>query len=266
VKKFISLMLFLALISTGFSFCRSDYSYMGSGNLAIYQDADGINEVVMPFSPCYFYEDFLGGDVVIPAFGSAESGCKWVKKIVGSGGTPTVVKSANFSNGVLTCTLQSSSENEEALACFNDQCNFTLGQGLIFECRARMTTLTTTNAEMFIGLGYAWSSMAISTYRVGVYTAGTGILRCETDDNATNTQASSGVTVIANQWFDVKIDCQDVKSIKFYINGDRVARSTTFAYADTTYLTFQPILGVIKSSTGIGTVDIDFVRIWQNRS
>jgi len=106
------------------------------------------------------------------------------------------------------------------------------------------------------------------TYSVFFTADGSGEIFCESDDTATDQSATSGVTVTNTQWKVYRIDCRDVTSIKFYINGSRVASSTTFPFAGTgANATLQPYFGCYKASgAGLGTIQIDCVRIWQNRS
>ena len=57
----------------------------------------------------------------------------------------------------------------------------------------------------------------------------------------------------------------DVTSIKFYIDGVRVAATTTFAFTATGLV--QPYLGLYKSTgLAVGTIAADYVKLWQKRS
>src|SRR3990167_4867046 len=77
-------------------------------------------ERVIQFSPVHFEDDFPGSDVATPAAGSAESGVKWVKKIVGAA-PPTLVGKADELNGAIECALTATSEKQNAEAYFNDE-------------------------------------------------------------------------------------------------------------------------------------------------
>jgi hypothetical protein len=98
---------------------------------------------------------------------------------------------------------------------------------------------------------------------------GSGEVFCETDDNATDRSVTSGVTVINTVGHYYKIDMSDVTSIKFYIDGVRVAAGTTFPFvAVGANALVQPFLGCYKvaTSAGLGTIAIDYVKLWQKRS
>ena len=79
--------------------------------------------------------------------------------------------------------------------------------------------------------------------------------------------ADSGVVAGTTTWRIYRIDCTDVTSIKFYIDGNQVAATTTFAYEATgADAILQPAVGLYKASgTGVGTVQVDYIRAWQNR-
>ena len=91
---------------------------------------------------------------------------------------------------------------------------------------------------------------------------------CDSDDNATPTSASSGQTMVAGTYYIFRIDCTTQTDIKFYIDGVRVAGSTTFANAASAANSkSQPHLGLYKSGgAGEGILSIDYVKIFQNRA
>ena len=255
----IALVLAFAAYAGGTS---CDYNYMGDAYQAFYQTS----ETILPMAPIYFSDDFFGSDVVIPAFGSPESGCEWVKKGVGTG---TVVKLGDADGGWAECYLANTSTTSEASACFNDERNFTVGHNLVIEFWLKFSVLpNASNVIGWAGLQGDWAAQYTSPYRIGVYANGSGLLYVGCDDNVTDNFVTSGITVVADQWVNVRIDCGTAAKLKFYLNGKRVAASTTFAYAATgTNLTLQPSFGVEKSTAaaGVGTLDVDVVRIWQGR-
>jgi len=151
----------------------------------------------------------------------------------------------------------------------NDELQFSIAQGAIFEARVKLSVLPSGAASKAnFGLWGAWADGG-SAYRVG-FTAesGTGLITCESDDNTTDTSASSGVTVTTAQWKIYRIDCTTQTDIKFYIDGARVAGSTTFANAASAANSkCQPHFGMYKASgTTVGTMQVDYCRILQNRS
>jgi len=225
-------------------------------------------QILCANAPIDFRDDFFGADVVIPASGSVESGCKWSKKIVGAA-PPTVEKVADEVNGVIACALTADNEKQDAAFHMNDELQFSLAQGVVFEAWVKLSVLPTGAASVASwGLWGAWADGG-SAYRVG-FTAesGSGLITCECDDNATDTNASSGVTVTASDWHLYQIFCTDQTNIKFFIDGMRVAGSTTFNNAaSAANLKCQPHFGMYKATgTTVGTMQIDSVRILQNRS
>lgn len=244
---------------------KASYNWHGSGKFAMW---DGSTfETVFHQNPIFFYDDFNGPDVVIPAAASPESGCKWAKKIVGSG-PPTVAQAADTVNGYMLCSLEATSEKQEALLYMNDSLNFSVVQGLIFEARVAMTTLGTGNGLMQFGVGSVWVDGAAAYRAIFKTTAGGGVMNCNIDDNATDTAAAAGVTILNTDYKVYRIDCSNYSSIKFFIDGVRVAASTTFAWAASAANSkVQPYLGVYKSTgTGTGVMAVDYVKVWQARA
>jgi hypothetical protein len=218
-------------------------------------------------APCTFTDDFLGADLAVPAAGSAESGVKWVKKIVGSG-PPTVAKVASTIGGVMACTLESTSQKQDAMIYMNDQREFSLEKKLIFEARVKPSVLPTGVAELQVGLVGDWiDGIDNATYSAFFTFDGSGEIFCEVDDNATDQSATSGVTLTATDWAILRIDFSDLTNILFYVNGNRVASSTTFVYAATgANATLQPFAQAYKASgTDVGTLLVDAIRIAQTR-
>jgi hypothetical protein len=226
------------------------------------------HETMIPFAPIVFADDFFGADTVIPAAGSPESGTKWVTKIVGVA-PPTVAVKADTVNGVVECALTSADQKQNAEVYFNDELQFSIAQGLVFEARFALSVLPTLVAEFVVGLVSAWADgLDDTTYNAFVTCDGSGLITCEKDDNATDESASSGVTLVASEYAIVRIDCSTPADIKFYVNGARVAGSTTFDWAASAANSkVQPIFGLYKATgAGVGTSLVDYVRVWQNRT
>lgn len=244
---------------------KCKYNWYDTGRQAFYDSSTF--ETLLAQYPIHFYDDFLGADIVIPATGSDESGCKWTKKIVQTAGSPTVAGVADTQNGLVACALDNTSEKQDAALHMDDQLTFSIAQGAIFEARIKLSVLPTLNGVASWGLWGDWADGG-SAYRVGFEAAGSGAITCESDDNATDTPAASGVTATAAQWKIYRIDCTTQTDIRFYIDGSRVASSTTFANAASAANSkCQPHIGMYKASgAGLGTIQVDYVKIWQNRS
>lgn len=241
------------------------YNWNGTGLQAFYDASTFETYKVMGANE--FIDDFHGADLVIPATGSDESGCKWTSKIVGAA-PPTVAKTADAVNGEIACALTADSQKQDAALHMDDQLTFSLAQGVIWEARVKLSVLPSAAAVIAsFGLWGAWGDGG-SAYRVGFTAEGDGVIDCESDDNATDTQATSGVTVTTADWKIYRIDATTQSNIKFYIDGARVAASTTFANAaSAANAKCQPHFGMYKASgTGVGTMLVDYVKVWQNRA
>ncbi len=205
---------------------------------------------------------------VVTAIG--QPGYPWAKKIVGAA-PPTVAMVADTAGGVVQCALTADSQKQDAALFMDDDRRFLITQGVVFEARVKVSTLPTDVAEAVWGLVGDWADGPDNiTYSIFFTADGSGLIYCEKDDGTGGSDQSvtSGVTVTNTDWKVYRIDCRDVASIKFYINGVRVASSTTFPYIATgANATLQPYLGLYKATgTGTGTIQIDQVRIWGNRS
>ena len=235
------------------------------GNALGFYDAATF-ETLAVMKPMLVNDDFVGADVVIPASGSVESGTKWSKKIVGAA-PPTVAKTADGVNGLVACSLTADSQKQDAALHMNDELMCSIAQGAIFECRLSLTTLPTLNGIASFGLWGAWGDGG-SAYRVGFEVPAGGIVTCESDDNATDTSAATANTLVAGTYYIFRIDCSTQADIKFYIDGVRVAGSTTFANAASAANSkAQPHIGMYKASgAGLGVISVDYVKVWQDRS
>jgi len=266
-RYILTLLVVFLMVTAGFSGTEATYNWQNSGNLVFFKS--GSYESTIIAAPVVYYDDFLGADLVIPAEASDESGCDWVKVITGSG-PPTLAYGADASNGTVICALEATGETQEAFLSMDDQRTFTIGQGCIFEARVQLTVLpSTSTTEVYIGVGSnSASNTGECVYRACFMAAGSGLLYAETDDNATEYSATTGTTATTSSWHTLRIDMQSVAGIRFYIDGVQVADSTTFAYAATgANLTLQPFCGVYKEDgTGLATLTIDYIRIWQNRT
>jgi hypothetical protein len=243
---------------------KCEYNFKDSGRQVFY-DANTF-ETLNAMYPIQFADDFIGADVVIPASGSVESGVAWSKKIVGEA-PPTVAKVSDGVNGFVLCSLTADDQKQDAAIHMNDELMFSIAQGAVFETRLAFTTLPTLGAVASFGLWGAWGDGG-SAYRVGFEVTAGGVLNCESDDNATDTSAASGITLVKDTYNIFRVDCTNKSSIKFYVDGVQVCTSTTFANAASAANSkAQPHLGLYKASgAGLGVMSIDYVKVYQNRS
>jgi hypothetical protein len=88
----------------------------------------------------------------------------------------------------------------------------------------------------------------------------------ETDDNVTDTAPVSSATALATVFKRFVIDFSNKSDIKFYIDGNRVARSTAFTMAGYTS-GLQPFIQIQKAAnTNVDAVTVDYVKITAKRA
>lgn len=243
-----------------------EYNWHKTGRQVFYDNSTF--ETLHANFPIYFYDDFLGADVVIPAFGSDESGCKWVYKDVSAVGAPTCAIKADTVNGVVELDLDNQAEVQTVEINFDDQLVFSWEQGLIFEARVTMSVLPSgAAARGILGVGSAWVQGG-NAHRMGFEILTAGTINAEEDDAVTDTSADTGITAVASTYNIFRVDATDETDVKFFIDGARVCGSTTFNNASSTANSkCQPYLGVVKTADAAqATMLVDYVKIWQNRS
>jgi hypothetical protein len=235
---------------------RSKYK---GGVLEFYDNST--HERVSPLAPVVFYDDFIVKGL--------QTTDVWTAIDVSSAGDTTPLIAADVANGVARLPLDVTSEAQESGLTFGNQRPFVLNQGLQFECRVAIQTLPTLLSEAVWGLAGDKNAVADSVAESIWFKAdGSGAIVVENDDTAnTNDDVATGVTLTAGQYAIFRIDCSDIASVKFYINGARVAEGTTFDMSTVATLKLQPYFHIAKASgAGLGVLDVDYVRIWQNRS
>jgi hypothetical protein len=92
--------------------------------------------------------------------------------------------------------------------------------------------------------------------------AGSNAIVCETDDGTTdNDDKATGLSLVAT-YRECVIDFTGGKSdVKFYVDGNRVASTTTFTMAAATS-SLQPFVQMSKTaSTNVNSVTIDYVSV-----
>ena len=219
-------------------------------------------------APVTFYEDFMGS-----ALSTGVGSFIAIDQSTSTGGAPAI--RANVANGVariLVHSTGSTGNNQESGLSFGDQLPFDVDQGLVFEARVAMPEAPTTPTQMFWGVMSAKSTTVdAATVMAGfrMSSTSTGGVFVETDDNATNTDDVATTTTLSTDGtFKIfRIDMTDTADVKFYIDGAEVASTTTFSIAAST-VGVQPLLYVVKAtaSTGVGILDVDYVRVWQKRA
>jgi len=233
------------------------------GNQLFFRDGTTF-ETVKPIAPIVFYDDFLG-TVINTDF--------WTDLDL-NGATTTAPALSVFE-----CALGANNENQAAGCYGKDDKAFNIGKGLIFETRLAVTAAAASTGE--IGFGVMNDSYGAASQRFlladevakyaffGFYTTlGAGLIPViRTDDGTLDSGIiSSGIAALTLAEYHVfRIDFTSLADVKFYIDGEGVAKTTTFNMSTAASLTVQPWLCVYKhdGDTGRGSIKIDYVKIWQ---
>jgi len=249
------------------------YNYFNSGFPMVYDKSTF--ESILGMFPVTFYDDFIGGDIVIPATGTVQSGCAWSTLIVGAA-PPTVGKVADSINGVVQLALTAANQAQIAVLDWNDQESLSLEQGLIFEARIAMSVLPTVGTEgsqAVFGIAGAHNA-TLDTVDCKAWfkieSAANTALLWEVDDNVTPDLDNDASTVlVAGTYHIYRIDATSIAAVKFYVDGVLVG-TASMAGLTGEIGKVQPYFNVSKAhtttSTGLGTMLIDYVKIFQDRS
>lgn len=210
-----------------------------------------------------FVEDFLG-PMTLTA--SPTNGDLWDIADTSSAGTPTYT--VGGINGEATLTLDSTSEVQNVCLFQSDVLNYDID--LIQRIEMRVKTVASLDSATSIAWGLASarndaidSIAAHASFRV----IGSNDVVVESDDGTTDKDdISTGTTLVAT-YKKFVIDFTGGKSnVKFYIDGARVAASTTFdmsAYSSG----LQPYVQIQKTAdTNTDSVVIDYVKIVSKRA
>lgn len=237
----------------------SSKSFYENGNLTFYDSAT--HERTHPVAPCVFSDDFLGTGI--------RTTDTWTALDVSTAGDTTPLIAPDVANGVARMPLDSTSEAQRSGLTFGDQRPFILNQGLIWEARVSLKVLPTLLAEAVWGLAGDDNSSADAVAQSIWFKAdGGGAIVVENDDGSlTNDDIATGTTVTADSFHIYRIDCSTPSDCRFFIDGDSVATGTTFDISTTPALALQPYFAINKASgAGLGQLEVDYVRVWQNRS
>lgn len=241
---------------------KCEYNWHNTGRQVFY---DGVSfETLMSTYPLQYVEDFLG----VAGGGPFDGTTGWNVVDVGNA-TEAIV--ADSSNGQFLLHLAADNEAEDAVLYHGDNKTFDVGNGLIFEARVNMAVAPGTGVKAVFGMAgdhnldkdsvteHAWFSFAASMAAL-----------VETDDTTNdNDDIATGHTAVAGTYDIYRIDFTDLTDVKFFINGNRVATGTTFDMSNlsASEQQMQPYFSLDKASgTGLGDINIDYVKIFSNRS
>ena len=236
----------------------------------IYRDKGGDRQVVAPGGEIrnenvILYEDFIGEAYSTVKWGTTETNIN-----------AAIALSADVANGALAMVLDSDDNTEIAALHFGDNECLRIDQGLIFEARLTLSVLPLTGVETVQAVwGVAGTHNATldsidcsAWFRVE--SAANTALLWETDDNVTNDDDNAaGITLVAGTYNVYRIDMTDTSAVKFYVD-DVLVGTGSMAGLTASIGDVQPYLRVSKTkssqNTGTGTILIDYIKIYQQRS
>jgi hypothetical protein len=209
-----------------------------------------------------FCDDFNGTVATLPA--SADPATPWLVDDTSSSGTPTYT--TGTSEAVLT--LASTTEVENVCLHFGDSLDFDID--LIQRVEMRVKTVATLDSATSVAFGMASarndaidSIAAHASFRL----IGSNSVVVESDDSVTDKDdISTGASLVATYKRFV-IDFTGGKSdVKFYIDGARVAASTTFDMSGYS-AGLQPYVQIQKTSdANTDSVVVDYVYVISKRA
>lgn len=242
-----------------------------SGKLSFY---DGY-ETVKPLSPVVFEDDFLGSKADIYA-ASTNAGARWTTVETSLDTAIGLVDDAT--NGVVAIGVGATDQTELGALYNGDNLQFSLKNGLMMEFRGTFSVLPTTAdstlTSAVLGLASAHNA-TIDSVATNVWFRldGSGALKWESDDgNTDDDDNATGTTLVATTNNIFRIDARSLANgVKFYVDSTLVGTTGDL----NTNLTaseakVQPYFRVSKVKGGknvnTGTFQLDYIRVWQNRS
>jgi len=206
-----------------------------------------------------FEDDFFGGKTYTATVGEGN----WKITDTSSAGTPTYASVSPSATGEVALTFDSTNEIQNVCLDFGDKLCFDIDniQRAVFIVKT-VATLSSATTLAF-GLQSARNDDTDATTNNAQFKlAGSNAVVCESDDGTTDLDdKASGVSLVAT-YKEFVIDFTGGKSdVKFYIDGARVASTTTFSMAAATG-SLQPFVQIQKTaSTNVNSVTIDYVAV-----
>lgn len=209
-----------------------------------------------------FCEDFLGPQTLTA---SPTNGDLWDIADTSSSGTPTYT--VGGINGEATITLESTSEVQNVCLFQSDVLNYDIDKIQRIEMAVKTVAALDTATSLAFGLCSARndtidSLAAHASFRL----IGSNAVVVETDDAVTdNDDVATGVSLVATYKRFVIDFTGGTDDVKFYIDGVRVAASTTFDMSGYT-AGLQPYVQLQKTAdTNTDSVVIDYIKILSKR-
>lgn len=220
-------------------------------------------ETIWSTYPLQYVEDFLG----VAGGGPFDGTTKWNVVDVGHA-TEAIV--ADSSNGQFLLHLTADNEAQDAVLYHGDNKTFDLGNGLIFEARVDIAVTPGTGVCAVFGMAgdHNLDKDSVTEHAWFRLQAAASIL-VETDDTTNdNDDKDTGFDITNGTYRVYRIDFTNLADVKFFVDGNRVLKSTQFDMSNLSAAEqqMQPYFSLDKASgTGLGDINIDYVKIFSKR-
>lgn len=208
-----------------------------------------------------FCDDFNGTVAALPT--SADPATPWLIDDTSSSGSPTYTTGTSAA----TLTLASTNEIENVCLHFGDSLDFDIDDIQSAEFRVKTVASLDSTTTIVVGVGSARADDPDSIAAAALFKlAGSNSIVVESDDGTNNNDdVATGKSLVAT-YQQLYIDFTGGKSdVKFYVNGERVAASTTFDMSNYS-AGLQPIIQIQKTAdTNTDSVTVDYVEIKARR-
>jgi hypothetical protein len=212
-----------------------------------------------------FEDDFFGGQTYAATVGEGF----WKVTDTSSSGTPTYASVTPSATGEVALTLESTGEVQNVCLDFGNKLCFDIDNIQRYEARVKVSGCTSGTTIVW-GLQSNRADDTDSTtnnaqFKMVGATSTTAVV-VETDDNVLDLDDKATGKTLATTYKEFVIDFSAGKNdVRFFIDGDRVAASTTFDMGEATG-SLQPFFQIQKtSSANTDAVTIDYVRVESKR-
>lgn len=188
----------------------------------------------------------------------------WTIADTSSAGTPTYL-CVTEDGGAARLTLASNSEAENVCLFMNDVLPFDLRQLLRVDFIAQVSGVDSATTIVF-GVGSARNdtpdSVATNAWFRIEGSASTSALVVETDDGTTDNDDRATGQTLSNSYKKCSIDfSQGISDVRFFIDGERVAASTTFSMASATAGQNVQLMAQVQKASGTGVASLTIARV-----
>lgn len=207
-------------------------------------------------------DDFMGTAVVT----AYESDSMWRVTDTSALGSPTYTKDAAAHGGAITLKFSNTNEVQNLCLNFNNKLQLDIDQLLDIEFQVKTVASLDTATTLTFGLCTDRNDNPDSTTNNAQFKlSGSNAIVCETDDGTNdNDDKATGLSLVAT-YRHFRISFAGGKNnVKFYIDDQHVATSTTFDMSNATGQ-LQPFVQLQKTAdTNEDSVSVDFI-FWRAR-